>query len=164
MVKTRSVKEIFDKSFALILSCILLPLFLFIGLLSKINGLIVKEDRGPIFFCIERISKGKVIRLIKFRTIKMRKLQEILNHEGRIDDIKFLEKQNHNLTRLGRVLRDFYLDELPQIFNILRGELSFVGPRPYPLSMYEEEIAKGRMRKKIIRAGLSCCLESNTRH
>lgn len=161
IVKERFLKNTCDKILAVVLLILSWPVFLLIAFLSMLNGVLIKDDRGPVFFKIERISKGKVIALIKFRTIKMKKLQEILDREGRIDNIKSLEVHDYNLTLLGRILRDFYLDELPQILNVLKSEISFVGPRPYPLSMYEEEIAKGGLRKKIIRAGLTGLVQVN---
>jgi len=160
-VKERYLKFFLDRCLAVVLVIILSPLFLLIVIISKINGLIVPEDRGWVFFKIERITKGEKIQLIKFRTVKENLLKSILEKEGRIDDIKFLEKDSKNLTWLGHYLRDFYLDELPQLLNILKGEISFVGPRPYPVSMYEEDLAKGVFRKKIIRAGLTGLVQIN---
>ncbi len=111
-----SIKRQFDLFFSLIGISLFLPLGALIGLLIKI------EDGGPIFYIQERIGhRGKSFRMIKFRTMvrdadKMGSAITIGN--------------DARITRVGRWLRRFKLDEFPQLFNVLKGEMSFVGPRP----------------------------------
>jgi lipopolysaccharide/colanic/teichoic acid biosynthesis glycosyltransferase len=69
--------------------------------------------------------------------------------------VKYLEREQQGHTRVGRHLCRWYLDELPQMFNILRGEMSFVGPRPPAPFEYERELAAGNVRKRLARAGLA---------
>jgi exopolysaccharide biosynthesis polyprenyl glycosylphosphotransferase len=92
-------------------------------------ALAVKLDsRGPVFFVQERVGKdGKPFRLIKFRT--MRPL------EG--PSSEWVRDNTHRVTRVGKILRKFRLDELPQFVNILRGDLNLVGPRPHPVSNFD---------------------------
>jgi len=88
------------------------------------------EDRGPIFFRQKRSGKdGKVFTFLKFRTM-------VVDAEAKG---LITESKDQRITRVGRLLRRTALDELPQLINILRGEMSFVGPRPLPVKMCEEE-------------------------
>jgi len=111
-----SIKRQFDLFFSLIGISLFLPLGALIGLIIKI------EDGGPVFYIQERIGhRGKSFRMIKFRTMirdadKMGSAITIGN--------------DARITRVGRWLRRFKLDEFPQLFNVLKGEMSFVGPRP----------------------------------
>ena len=149
------LKSCFDKFLVMVMLLVLAPIWILIFVLSKLNGLFCPSDRGPIFYRIERVSHGETFWLIKFRTVKMASIDQLLAKHGRIDDIKSLERESVNLTWLGNFLKKFYLDELPQFSNILKGELSFVGPRPYPLDAYRKELEQGITRKKVARAGLT---------
>ena len=77
------------------------------------------------------------------------------NKSGRINKIKDIERDNKNVTHIGRYLKKYYLDEILQLIHILKGEISFDGPRPWPVNDYNEEISKGIYRKKIMKAGLT---------
>lgn len=97
---------------------VLLPFFLIIGLLIKI------DSPGPVFFIQDRLGKmGKVFNIIKFRTM-------ILGAQNIGDGIITKEATDSRITRIGSFLRDTSFDELPQLFNILKGDMSLVGPRP----------------------------------
>jgi undecaprenyl-phosphate galactose phosphotransferase len=127
----RFVKKTFD----IIVSVLLLPLLLpFIGIL----GLLIKLDSpGPVFYGHTRIGRrGKPFRVYKFRSM-YRDSRERLNKILRADpgakqewETYFKLKNDPRITRMGNFLRSTSLDELPQIFNVLRGEMSLVGPRP----------------------------------
>ncbi len=128
----RVVKRIFD----VILSMILLPFLLFLGLI--ISLLILLEDRGKPFFVQQRIGKhGKLFGCIKFRTMHC-DAEQILEHWRNHEDPIYLEYVANNyklpndprVTKIGRFLRKTSLDELPQIINVLIGQMSLVGPRP----------------------------------
>lgn len=125
------------KSFDLALSVFFLPALL---LIIAIIGILIKLDsQGPVFFMQERIGKNrKIFRCIKFRTMYMNS-DEMLNRHlsGNNDALeewnkyKKLRDYDPRLTKVGKLLRRMSLDELPQIFNVLRGEMSLFGPRPY---------------------------------
>ncbi|MCH7504839.1 sugar transferase [PVC group bacterium] len=149
------MKNIFDKIFSFLLILFLSPLFLVIAILLKCSGWIWKEDQGPILYFEDRISEGKVFRLIKFRIIQYSILKEMRNKQGRINKIKDMERDDKNVTHVGRYLKKYYLDEILQLIHILKGEISFVGPRPWPVDDYNEEIKQGIYRKKIMKAGLT---------
>jgi len=111
------IKEIFDKVVAFIALIILLPLFLVVAVLIKI------DSKGPVFFMQERAGKnGKIFKTFKFRTM-------IAGAEKATGNIP-LEEGNSYITHVGRTLRRTGIDELPQVINVLKGDMSFVGPRP----------------------------------
>jgi len=114
------IKLIIDKFFAVILLCILSPFFLIICLAIKIS------DKGPSFFKQDRLGyMGSVFKIYKFRTMKTN-AEDIRNPDGSTFNIE----NDPRLTKLGRFLRNYSIDELPQIINVLKGEMSFIGPRP----------------------------------
>jgi exopolysaccharide biosynthesis polyprenyl glycosylphosphotransferase len=111
------IKEILDKILAFLILLLSLPFWLPIAFFIKI------EDRGPIFYLQERVGKNKkTFFLIKFRSMK----KEAEKESGAI----WAKKEDPRVTKVGKFLRRFYLDELPQMLNILKGDLSLVGPRP----------------------------------
>jgi undecaprenyl-phosphate galactose phosphotransferase len=118
---------------------ILLPTILIIGVLIKL------DSRGPIFYTQERIGKnGKKFKVIKFRSMYTNADELLKEFLGKNPELKqeyetFRKLKNDpRVTKVGKFLRKTSLDELPQIFNVLKGEMSLVGPRP----AFEEEIIK----------------------
>jgi len=110
-------KEIFDKIISFVALLVLLPIFLVVALLIKI------DSKGPVFFLQERVGKeGKIFKAIKFRTM-------VVGAEKVTGNIP-LEEGNSYITRVGRTLRRTGIDELPQVISVLKGDMSFVGPRP----------------------------------
>ncbi len=134
------LKRIMDTALALVLSVPAALLAPFVALAIKI------EDGGPIFYTPERVGKGNhPIRLYKFRTMTT------------MDAGKRLEDNVQGITKVGRILRATRIDELPQLWNVLRGELSLIGPRPeFPdlVAQYVSEIPYYNMRH-LIQPGLS---------
>ena len=123
-VKEPFVKRVFDFVLSGVGSIISLPLW------AIISFAIFLEDRRPIFFLQERVGKGgKRFKAIKFRS--MRKGEPHI-------DIDLLESDSR-VTKVGRLLRAIALDELPQLINILKGDMSFVGPKPLPYVIEDEE-------------------------
>ncbi len=127
----RVIKKSFDIIVGIIGFIIILPLFIILGILIKITS------DGPILFSHKRIGKnGKEIKIYKFRTMykdAKERLERLLkeNPELRKEwETNFKLKNDPRVTPLGRILRRTSLDELPQIINVLRGEMSLVGPRP----------------------------------
>lgn len=154
-----ALKQVTDKALSGIMMLLYSPVFLAIAILIKLSGIFYPEDSGPVFRYEYRISKGKKFKFYKFRFIK----QKILISEGRIrlrDRAKTLEKDIY-CTAVGRYLKKIYFDELPQLYNIWRGEMSWVGPRPFPVDDYENDLRKGDVRKKVIIAGLTGLVQIN---
>lgn len=147
------LKRITDILISIFVFILCFPLFILIVFIIKITGILNPGDNGPIFRHEIRVSEGKPFKFYKFRFIK----QDLLEGESfsRIRDRnKTLEKDDY-ATFIGTYLKKWYLDELPQLYNILRGDMSWVGPRPFHINDYSEDIKKGDFRKKVIRAGLS---------
>ncbi|MEK7555454.1 MAG: sugar transferase [Patescibacteria group bacterium] len=117
-----AMKRIADTIFASALSVILLPIFIIIALLIKISS------RGPIIYKQERTGKnGKSFILYKFRTM-------INNHQGPLWTVK----DDKRLTFIGKILRYTHLDEFPQLYNIIKNDISFIGPRAERSKLVEQ--------------------------
>lgn len=129
-------KRILDTILSFLLLIILLPVFLLIAIIIKISS------PGSIFVSLTRVgAKGKMFRLYKFRSMvkdahKLKK--EILENNERSDGPLFKMKNDPRVTKFGKFLRKTSLDELPQLFNVLKGQMSLVGPRPHE----PEEVSK----------------------
>jgi lipopolysaccharide/colanic/teichoic acid biosynthesis glycosyltransferase len=118
-----------------------------------LDMLLVRRDRGSLLYGEERISRGRPFRLLKFRTLRRDVVDEIRAGAGHA---RLYEAVPENLTWAGRrVLKPWYLDELPQFVSVLRGQISLVGPRPWPPSMVEEQVAGGDDYRLRIVAGLT---------
>ena len=115
-IVSRAIKRLFDIFFSFIGLLFLSPAFLIVYLMLK------KQGDGPVLFKQERIGyKGKAFNILKFRTMKM----------GSESGTPVLAKKGDDrLTPVGKFLREHHLDELPQLWNVFVGEMSFLGPRP----------------------------------
>ena len=122
------IKRLFDIFASIAFLFLLSPLLTFIALLIKL------EDRGPILFAQSRVGKfGKHFKMYKFRSMRVdaeQRLQELLKQNGHATGVTFKMKNDPRITRVGRFLRKTRLDELPQLWNVLTGDMSVVGPRP----------------------------------
>ena len=129
------LKRILDIAISSILLILLSPVFLIIAIAIKI------ESRGPIFYNSKRAGRGyKIFKFHKFRTMEVnadKKVEQLyaLNQYGTSDrSAKFFKVANDpRITKVGKILRNTSLDELPQLFNVLKGQMSLVGNRPLPL-------------------------------
>ena len=148
------IKRLFDFSLAAIVLILLSPLIFLIYLALKIEGYFRPDCRGSFFYVETRISQGQPFRFYKIRIFKPTALQKTLRESGFIHT-KPLEMSPQNLTAAGKFLKKFYLDELGQLLNIIKGEMSFVGTRPWNTVDYPNEIARGIYRKKVLKAGLT---------
>ena len=138
------MKWICDFIASLIGLIILLPLFIIIAILIKI------DSKGPVFFLQERLGKdGKTFKMYKFRTM-------VKNAENKGSGI-YTSKEDPRITKIGHFLRKTSLDELPQLINILKGEMSLVGPRPpVPYHPYKyEEYSKKQKKRFNVKPGIT---------
>lgn len=153
-IPTPALKIAFDKALAVLGLFLLSPLFLGVALAMAIDGLLHPENRGPIFYTEARVSQGRIFQLYKFRVAKKAAIEAEAQEKGH-KHMKPLEKREDTKTNVGRWLQTYYLDELPQLINILKGDMSFVGPRPWPVHMVEQELERGIHRKVLLRPGLT---------
>ncbi len=120
-------KRVMDVALILMAVPVLLPVFLLLALLVRVTS------RGPAFFVQQRIGRdGVAFGMIKFRSMFVdaeARLAEVIGQNDR-DDICFKSKADPRITRFGRILRRSSLDELPQLINVFKGDMSLVGPRP----------------------------------
>jgi lipopolysaccharide/colanic/teichoic acid biosynthesis glycosyltransferase len=106
------------------------------------------RDRGRVLYRERRISRGRSFSLVKLRTLRESVLVEAEGH------VRPFEADPENLTWAGRrVLKPLYLDELPQLVNVLRGEMSLVGPRPWPPELVERQLERGVDYRLRVTAG-----------
>lgn len=142
-IEQRFVKRTMDIVFSLLAIVISSPLLLIIALAIKLY------DRGPVFYRQERLTRDREsFQIIKFRSMKV---------DSEEKGAQLAKKGDDRITPVGKLIRRTHLDELPQIFNILKGEMSFVGPRPERQVIaeeYEELVPEFRFRLKV-KAGLT---------
>jgi O-antigen biosynthesis protein WbqP len=144
-------KRLLDKGVAVGLGVALAPAFAVALGAMGVDMLRERRDRGPLLYRERRISRGREFDLLKFRTLRSDVLEADAEGERHA---RLLEADESNLTWAGRrVLKPWYLDELPQLLNVLRGDMSLVGPRPWPPSMVAGQIAKGYDYRNRVVAG-----------
>ena len=125
-------KRALDLVVAAALLVVTAPVAAAAAMLELVGMLRNPRDRGPLLYRERRISAGREFDLLKFRTLR-RDVVARVRAEGSY--ARLAEADQANLTWAGRILKRWYLDELPQLLNVLRGELSLVGPRPWPVPM-----------------------------
>jgi exopolysaccharide biosynthesis polyprenyl glycosylphosphotransferase len=126
----RAIKRLFDIVGAIVTLAVLSPLFIIVAVATKL------ESHGPVFFRQKRslTDHDKPFEFYKFRSMyhSADEQKESLLHRNESDGALFKIKNDPRLTRVGKIIRKFSIDELPQLFNVLKGEMSLVGPRPLP--------------------------------
>ena len=141
-----------DRCFALVFSIVLLPIGLVIAALIALEAVLTGEP--PCVFVGERRrSAGRSFLMLKFRVFRVSAWRQF-QIDSPTESVKGLEKRPEHLTRVGRLLKRCYLDELPQLLNVLRGEMSLVGPRPYFEHDWERERRLDIPARRILKAGL----------
>jgi exopolysaccharide biosynthesis polyprenyl glycosylphosphotransferase len=134
-----------------------LALVLFSPLLAAIAIAVKLDSPGPVLYRSERIGKrGRVFRCIKFRTMVQdaEKRRSEVMHLNERDGVLFKVSNDPRITNLGRFLRKYSLDELPQFINVLRGEMSIVGPRP-PIASEVKEYKLSHLRRLDVTPGIT---------
>ena len=152
-LQQRMSKLIFDK---IVAGCILLtasPIFLALYLAYLLEGLFIPENRGPLFFSYIAVSGGKRFHKYKIRLIKTKYIDQEGAKRGDWHAYS-AEWTPDSRTYVGRFVKKFYLDELPQFFNVLRGDMSIVGPRPLAWHHYERDLEQGNVNRKLLKGGL----------
>ena len=146
-------KLFFDKSVSLILLLISLPILFLIKVAYQIEGFLIKENKGPMLFFYWAISNGKRFRKYKIRLIKTKFIDEELAKKN--DWLAYTaEWSEESRTYVGTFVKKFYLDELPQLWSIFKGEMSIVGPRPLCEMHYYRDMKQGNVSRFLIKGGL----------
>jgi exopolysaccharide biosynthesis polyprenyl glycosylphosphotransferase len=147
------MKRVIDILGSVALLVALAPLFALVMLLIRL------ESQGSIFFAQERIGLNKRrFRMLKFRTMVdgADRLQHMLEDLNEADGPVFKIKKDPRITRVGKFLRRFSIDEFPQLINVLLGDMSLVGPRPLPVRDVERIDIRWQKRRFSIKPGLTC--------
>ena len=143
-------KRLLDVTVSALLLVLLAPVVAVVALAYALDVALSKRDRGGLLYSEPRISRGREFGLLKFRTLRADVLERAAGHA------RLLEAEPANLTWLGRrVLKPWYLDELPQLWNVLRGDISLVGPRPWPPQLVAQQRAEGLTYRDDLPAGLT---------
>jgi exopolysaccharide biosynthesis polyprenyl glycosylphosphotransferase len=160
-VWTEYLKRTFDVLVASLLVLILSPLFLLLALLIKIFS-----PKGPVFFVQTRVGYNRrQFKMLKFRTMipEAERLQQAFEHLNEAHGPVFKIKNDPRITPIGRVLRKMSLDELPQLFNVIKGDMSLVGPRPLPLRDVERFEEAWLKRRFSVKPGITCLWQVSER-
>lgn len=143
------IKYAVDKIAASMALILLSPIFFLISAAMFIESLLCPASRGTFFVTEKRYSANVPFNMFKFRSYFS--IDDHLHHENSGTRAFINERRQ---TIVGYVLRKFYLDELPQLLNILKGQMSFVGPRPFPEKEYSLFLTNGYKSKAVLRGGL----------
>lgn len=147
------IKRILD----IIVSLLLLPIFVIIYIPVAI--VIKLEDGGPVFYCGERLGKDfEKFKMYKFRSM-MVNAPDIRNEDGSA----FSSSSDNRVTRVGRIIRTLSIDEIPQIINILKGDMSLIGPRP-SIDDNRQSYSDDYFRKFLVRPGITGYAQANYRN
>lgn len=159
----RLYNRFFKRPVDIVCSFFFLSVFIFIFFFIALA--IIIDSKGPVFYAQERIGRGeKSFKLYKLRTM-IEGAHEMAGEVSPIsDDNPFIQHENDpRVTRVGRFLRRFSIDELPQVFNVLKGDMSFVGPRPFIPE--ETQLLKPEyMYRYKVRPGLTGLAQINGRN
>lgn len=149
---TLFLKRFLDIVLSIVALLLLAPVF---GLIA----LLVKSDGGPVFFRQTRIGLlGREFKMLKFRSMVVdaeARLKELLAKNEKASGVTFKMKDDPRITRIGRFIRKSSLDELPQFWNVLRGEMSLVGPRP-PVPREVALYTQADRRRFLVKPGITC--------
>ena len=159
----KPVYEFLKRFFDIFLCCLALvvlsPVFLVVAIAVK------SEDGGKVFFSQTRLTKnGKQFQMYKFRSMcpNADAMLEALLDENEMEGPAFKIKKDPRVTRVGRFIRKTSIDELPQLINVIKGDMSIVGPRP-PILREVEQYTPYQMHRLDVKTGLSCYRECHGR-
>ncbi len=147
-----SLKRFIDIIISLTMLIILAPFLLFLSALIRL------DSKGPVIFMQERVGlRGRKFMLYKFRTMvqNAEELRKAIEEQNEVDGPVFKIENDPRITRIGRFLRKTGFDEFPQLLNILKGEMSLIGPRP-PLPSETKQYKRWQLRRLSVKPGLSC--------
>ncbi len=144
-------RHFFKRLIDILMSLIALPFFILIFIV--VAPCIYFTDRGPVFYNAERLGKkGKVFKMYKFRSMKVNS-PNLLNKDGST----YNGENDPRVTKIGRILRKTSIDEIPQILNVLKGDMSLIGPRAHLTTNYQgyDKLDETRKRRLDVRPGIT---------
>lgn len=150
---TMFIKRVFDITVSFLLLILFCPLFAFTALCIRL------ESKGPVFYSQARVgTDGRHFRFFKFRSMvdgagDMK--AELMKHNESGDGVIFKMRKDPRITRVGGFIRKFSIDELPQLFNVLSGDMSLVGPRPATPEEVAQYTLEQRKRLHVV-PGITC--------
>lgn len=154
------IKRVADVLLSLLGIIILSPIILIVAIFIKV------ESRGPILFSQERVGiNSEIFKMYKFRSmvINAEEIKEKLIEENEMSGPMFKMKNDPRITKIGKVIRKTSIDELPQLINIIKGDMSLVGPRP-SLPKEVEEFEPWMLERLVVKPGLTCYWQVNGRN
>ncbi|MDZ4244009.1 MAG: sugar transferase, partial [Candidatus Doudnabacteria bacterium] len=158
-------KRIFDIIMSVFLLILLSPFIVAVLWAMLLESVLIPSSRGRFFYSETRISEGRPFTLYKFRIFKQSSLEKFFDQNGFVQT-KELENDRKNFTYVGSILRQIYMDELPQLICVLKGDMSLVGPRPTNPVNAKRWLQEGKYSKHLIKAGLTGYFQSykGTKH
>ena len=152
-LERRLCKEVFEKIVVLFAMPFIAILLLIIKILYTIEGFLIPENRGPMLYFYWAYSRGVKIKKWKIRSLKTKHINKCLAKKN--DWAAFsADVDPLNWTIVGKFSKKYYLDELPQFFSILSGDMSLVGPRPLAVEHYEQDLKQGNVARYLIKGGI----------
>lgn len=149
----RFFKLVFDKLVATVLLAFSLPILALLKIAYLIEGILILDNKGPMLFYYWGVSGGRKIKKWKLRLIKTKYIEP--EGAARHDWIAFsAEWTPDSRTIVGSFAKKWYLDELPQFWSVLIGDMSIVGPRPLSVLHYERDKAQGNVTRSLLKGGL----------
>ena len=152
-LESRIPKYLFDKIGAFFVLLIVTPLLLILKFAFIIEGLFIPENKGPMVFSYNAVSAGNIFKKYKLRLIKMKYIDPEGAKRGDWHAYS-AEWTPESRTYIGRFVKKFYLDEIPQFYSVLIGDMSIVGPRPLAVHHYERDLKQGNVTRALIKGGL----------
>lgn len=155
-LKQKPVYDFFKRIFDIILSSaaiiVLSPVMLIVGIL-----VFLQDFHNPLFVQTRMTRDGKKFKMLKFRSMCINAEDQLsdLMEQNEVDGPAFKMENDPRVTKIGRFIRKTSIDELPQLFNILAGSMSIVGPRP-PIPSEVEEYTPYQMKRLSVKSGLTC--------
>ncbi|WP_435633990.1 sugar transferase [Levilactobacillus brevis] len=156
----RVVKRVFDFVASLLGLILLSPVFLIVAIAIKLE-----DPKGPVFYSQTRLGKQQPFKMYKFRSmiVNADKLLKKLADQNEVDGAMFKIKRDPRVTNVGRFIRKYSLDELPQLMNVLLGQMSLVGPRP-PLPREVANYTQYDMQRLAVKPGCTGLWQATARN